>query len=309
MRGGWGKDMLIKGVFADRLRLITAMSVSDIERAYAGDPSGVSSIDLLRSWGIWIDEFRTVKSEIKMLNNGITAAPKGLMRFTAPTYMKLFTSAEGVDSLAGENGAEKQFADRFSILESDGRSIADRAMFQQDKAGYITALATYVMDQCNAAVERFRAMGRDAASRVADAETEAFHRRHNIGNHFGTLDDNLDIIAEEIRRAISDHVLGKSRFSRGLLDKAVNSIAIGKRKSKEGETMAFLRQPVAFVKAWIREHMDHSQHVLVGYKATDILARLQQDYRPSTVHWVYTGDTRFQAKGVWVPLDGEPIPF
>ena len=91
---GWGKGLLI-AAFAE-LGLVIEMSVKEVESAFEGKAVGASPIDFIHAWLLVIDEFKSIKSEVKQLNNTIMLSPKFQLKGKAPVYFKLFTSAEDV---------------------------------------------------------------------------------------------------------------------------------------------------------------------------------------------------------------------
>ena len=65
----------------------------------SGAPVGLSADNFKRAIVLWVDEFKSVKSELKQLQNEIELSPKNQVRQSVAIYTKLFTSAESVASL------------------------------------------------------------------------------------------------------------------------------------------------------------------------------------------------------------------
>ncbi|WP_197431085.1 PriCT-2 domain-containing protein, partial [Aliiruegeria sabulilitoris] len=85
------------------LGAVVEMSIKEVEAAFEGKPLAKGPEDFRRALVLWVDEFKTVKSELKQLQNDITLAPKFGMSSTVQLFAKIFTSAETVASLAGDH--------------------------------------------------------------------------------------------------------------------------------------------------------------------------------------------------------------
>lgn len=325
---GWGKGFLLDGVLGkDGLMLVTEMNVKDVERAFEGNPSAIQASDVVRAWCLAFDEFKAVKGELKQLNNSITAAPKNQMRFKCEVFVKLFLSAEGVDSLAGADGVEQQFADRFAIHEvPDGaRSVDDLPLFSQyGKAAYRAVLANHAAGILNEGVERMRALGKMGASKAGDDWLRRFHAAHSIANTYALLGSNLPEMADELRSLALDWARrsqgmplgGHGRLEhlqpalRSALDRSVEVVRGGRSKAVAGETpglLVVLTKPHALVKAWVNATKDRSEAAMISHKAGQIAlllcgggvdgARGLKD----GVHYYASGERR-KAKGVVLAL-------
>jgi hypothetical protein len=281
---GWGKGFLFDGVLGkDGLGLVTAVSVKDIERAFEGSPSGVPLSAILYSWCIWIDEFKSVKGEIKMLNNVFTAAPKGQMQYSIPIFLKAFTSAEDVESLAGSAGVESQFADRFALVQMDQGSVDKLEMFK--KYGKYTcrlALANYVAGRLNEGITWMRALGRAGAAKVSDEWLAQFHIDHGILKTHELLTDSIDEIVDEIREMILASATGGAGLSHinSRLKEALGSIEIvvgGMHRTEAESTpsqLAVVRHLPRLVNVWIDTYISKSQQPTVRVKADRIVRAL-----------------------------------
>jgi hypothetical protein len=316
-----GKGFLFQGVLGvDGLGLVAPVSVKEIERAMEGAPLGIAADMLYRSWVLWIDEFKSSKSEIKQLNNDIWVTPKNQLRSRVQTYAKVFTSAEGVDSLAGSEGVEAQFSERFSYLDNDGISVRldDRPVFKAvGRMVYRTVMANCAAAHLNAGVERMRALGRFEAAKVADAWLDAWHAKHGIGQSFESLDDSVQGYAEEISQLIKSwarHQTGDAQADvsviPGLMKSALSAsvqVIVGSRNKKacqagEVELLAIVKRPAALVKAWVRYAIDQSQQVLVSHKSAAIAKAIDPDAVSMMVHvYRFNGvkpSERITAKGL-----------
>src|SRR5690606_33172232 len=125
---GWGKSMFLGALKG--LGLVVEVSGKEAEACFEGKPVGLDPNQLARSWVLAFDEARGVKAETKQLAHSLLLTPKYSPRTEVPVYLKLFMSAEGMDSLAGSEGVEGQFADRFSYMSGQGR-VEDRELFKR----------------------------------------------------------------------------------------------------------------------------------------------------------------------------------
>ncbi len=199
----WGKDFFRVALGG----IATEMSVKEVEKAIEGAPVGKSPTDFLRSMVLVTNEFKKVKSELKQLEDGIKLSPKYQLETFVPLYLKVFLSAEGVDSLMGEHGVEEQFANRFSLLEFDG-VIHNLPSFKR-LGGHkmMQSIQTYFSDVLNAQIEKYRAMGKDEAARAGDEYVVRFHKKYAIANGKKILSDNL----EEVANTVKDELIKQFR--------------------------------------------------------------------------------------------------
>lgn len=288
---GWGKGFLLDGVLGkDGLKLVTEMNVKDVERAFEGSPSAIQASDVVRAWCLAFDEFKAVKGELKQLNNSITAAPKNQLRFKCEVFVKLFLSAEGVDSLVGADGVEQQFADRFSTheVEDGARCVDDLPLFElYGKSAYRTVLANYAASRLNAGVDAMRARGVLGASKAGDEWLRQFHTEHGIATRHALLGDNLPEMADELRGLVLDWarrgqgmpLLRHGRLDnlqpglKSALDRSVEVVkgALSKRQADtDPAILVVLSKPHALVKAWVSATKDRSEAAMIGHKAGQI---------------------------------------
>ncbi|PKH02542.1 hypothetical protein CXF72_11110, partial [Psychromonas sp. MB-3u-54] len=153
--------------------------------------------DFQRAWILCVNEFKSVKSEIKELESEILLAPKNKMMQKAQLYTKVFASADGVESLTGDNGVESQFANRFSYLKFEG-SLEDRPLFQSVGSDmYFKSVSAYVATWLNKAVGEMIKLGEESARKESTAHIKGFHNKYGISESFGDVKDNINEIAEE----------------------------------------------------------------------------------------------------------------
>lgn len=322
----WGKGFLL-AVF-QALGLVVEISASEIEKAMAGAPVGLSLFDTLRTWILFVDEFKAASSELKLLNKQVSISPKNQLRCTVQLYTKLFASAENVRSLVGD-GVEAQFNNRFAYLSpiTEGLKLEDRPLFiELSKAVYLDALVCYVADYLNEGVDRFRAMGPTASSKMADHAIEAYQAERRLQTKFGSLDEAIDDLAGEIRRCLIEyaqwHTSGADYrelpdIVQGIGLPLVNTLkrttlighVSGGEHSKQRYRAIVLGEPVAFVKNYVALSGDRSTVAKVQYKAEDIARKvnMRRDATGGRVR-VYdvSGSCLENKRGAVVFLD--PVP-
>lgn len=193
----WGKKFLTD-VFKD-FHILVEMSVKEIEGAFEGKPIGRTAEDFKNCWILYIDEFKKVSSEIKQLTSQISGSPKNQMNFTAELYTKIFTSAESVDSLAGEAGVEAQFSNRFSLIPSLNEELDNRPLFQQSSALYFQSVKNYIAEVLNVRITWYQSLGEIGASNVALKYLSDNNKLYRLGNHYGELDNTIAEIAQNIK--------------------------------------------------------------------------------------------------------------
>jgi hypothetical protein len=285
----WGKGFLLDGVLGDDgLRIVAAISTKEIEAAFEGKPVGIDASVMVGAWVMWVDELKSVKSELKQLNNSIMASPKNQLRFKADLFTKMFTSAEGVESLGSSSGVEAQFAERFSHYTVDTGRLEEREVFNEvGKLTYRRAVTEYAAARLNAGVAAMVALGRDGSANVADKWLDAWHETTGIHHEFGLLENSVEGIAGEIAGMVRDWAsrMINEVAGTGYLDKTPSGVASllamhtrvvagSTRKWRPEETLIVLRNPVALVKAWIHAYRDPSERILLSYKARQIADKM-----------------------------------
>ena len=283
----WGKGFLFdrSGVIGG-LGLCQQMGVKEIEAAMEGKPVGVDKFSMVDQWVLHVDEFKGVKAELKLLDSSISASPKNMLRFTAPLYAKVFTSAESVASLVGEAGVEEQFARRFSYMRCTG-ALSERSVF--NSAGmwtYTGACREYARRYLMDGVERLVSLGVGEASRVSEVWLRSWHEANGLGVAFGSLDESVDALALEIAAVISRFCAGvladngidpramirgseriegaPARFVEKLCD------AVGVMYDVDGEKFCVVSRVGSLCSAWVNEVYDRSEAGKMGFKKSVI---------------------------------------
>lgn len=251
----WGKTFLMSA-FKD-LGLCVELSVGEIESIMEGKPVGRSPEDFRRAFVLLVEEFKGVKSELKQLQNDITLSPKHQLSANVEIFAKVFLSAETVSSLITDVGVEDQFANRISMFNETG-SIEDRPMFNSasgpGKAAYYDAVLHYVAQQMNKLVGAMQDMGRKDAQRKADDFLTRFQRDHGISNTHARIGDNIQDIADDVIRYVTELDTGFKNTNWVRYDK--------------GEW--YLQSPARVIDDYIRNNVSESSQVTLKRRKADI---------------------------------------
>lgn len=302
----WGKGFLTS-VFED-LGIVTSITEDELEKAFSGAPLGKNMNLIYKSWILHIDEFKKVKSELKLLDNSMVGASKNELETKIQVYVKLFTSAETVNSLAGETGVDKQFENRFSYfdgLEGDIENINGWG-----KSGQLLMFKTvknYIAGRLNGLVAEMVALGRSGATVKGDKGVTAFHNEHRITKAFHSLEDSLEECGEDFVKLVNRvHSFGVEQ-EYGDNSKLEKEIKDNVFKVKWfGEDYLFLKRPVNIVQDYLYSIGGRSEGVKLSYKAGQVLnlaAALPIRKERLTLVKVYKGVTAsIKAKGVFLPI-------
>jgi hypothetical protein len=192
----WGKGFML-GAF-DALGVVVTTSVAEIEKAIEGSPIGKTMYDFQSCLILAVDEFKSVKSELKQLEGQIQLAPKNMLTQKVEVYTKLFMSAEGVDSLAGDNGVEDQFANRFSLLNYKGNMKTLKYFKQYGRAVYNACVQDYIATVLNRKIAKLVSLGRTKSTVIADDYLDKYHGENGIDKKYGRLSGKLSELAVSI---------------------------------------------------------------------------------------------------------------
>lgn len=265
----WGKGMLINGVLGS-LGAVVETSTKEIETLFEGRPVGKSPIEFKRCCALVVDEFKSVKSELKQLQNTMTLSPKNQLSSTVEIFAKVFMSAESVNSLVTENGVEDQFANRMSIFEEHG-SIESRALWATEgKARYTENVRSYAAHFLNTEIARLQSLGREAATAEADQWLVDFHGRYGIGNTHGRFSDTLLTVAKDMIEWINRPA------NRTGLEQSGKLVADG------GEW--YLCHPGTVISEYIDGHYDSTERGAYMKRKRDLQALLSADGRGVVNH-------------------------
>jgi hypothetical protein len=283
----WGKGFLL-AIF-QQLRLVVEIPTAEIEKAMAGGPVGLSLTDTLRTWILFVDEFKAASSELKLLNRQISISPKNQLRCTVQLFTKLFASAENVRSLVGD-GVEAQFNNRFAYLSpsTHDKKLEDRPLFiELGKAVYLAAMVSFVARWLNECVDYMRRLGPIESSKLADKFVEKYQAERRLQTIFGNLDDTVDDVVAEIRccliayaqwnklQTVPDvvHGLGTALLNTLKRTAVVGYVSEGEG-SKRRRKAIVIGDPVKFVKSYLSLSEDRSTIGKMHYKADVIVAKL-----------------------------------
>lgn len=257
----WGKGFLI-GIF-ERIGLVVQLSVKEVEAIFEGKPCGKDADSFKRAWMVSIDEFKTIKSELKQLESTLKISPKFMLEQIVEIYLKLFTSAESVGSLVTENGVEDQFANRFSYYREVDGTITSRPLFQQvGQAAYFEAVLYYTIEHLNKRVAELVAMDRSIVTKWADDHLAAFIAQNSIGNYYSRLSENLPDLGRQFR----DWALNKSK-----VDLAEGQIIADIHNNKY-----LLNSSKAF-DLFIDRNFSHSEKSMIRFKKKEIIDHASAD--------------------------------
>jgi hypothetical protein len=257
-----------KGFFLavlDYFKLGVDISTKEIEKIFEGSPVGRQMTDFKRASVIVVDEFKSVKSELKLLQNSMTISPKNQLAIKVNLYSKIFTSAEHVSSLVGDAGIEDQFANRFNYLRCKG-SINKRKMFSAiGKSKYIESIKGYFAQEFNKLVDGYISMGKEASTLKADEELIKFHQTYGIGNEFDTLSKSLPEIANDIK----EYAVQSCGY---LIVRDTNNV--------------YLKCPAKVIEQYITNTYDHSNKPMLLKKKNDIRDLMSIDNKGCTTYRV-----------------------
>jgi hypothetical protein len=274
----WGKTFLLN-VLKRRMKLVVETSIHELEKMMAGSPVGKTSADFLRAWVLAVDEFKGARSEMKQATDTIPYSPKNQPTHHAQIYLKLYLSAEDVDSLASEStGVENQFAKRFSYFEGAG-SLAERQLFKASSEDYFNSVESYIALNLNKQVESYLAMGELVAANHAEIVINKFHEEYGIGNRFALLSDHMTHIVKEFKEwTMSTFFKACSKqynSERTIAEKLVYDLVL-KKKSQEanGHWDYFLKSPSKVLECYLHENFNQAERGKLTYKSSQIVKAL-----------------------------------
>lgn len=274
----WGKGVLTNAL--GNLGLRVSITADEVEMAFGGKPVGKTMPDFKRAWVLEFNEFKSVKSELKMLEQSIQFAPKGLPTVTVPLYLKLFTSAEWVPSLASEeSGVEDQFANRFSLIEPVG-TIDSRPLFRASRGSYVITLTNYIADYLNKRVAEYRAMGASRAADRGDEVVVAYHAKFGIGNRFQCLSEKLNPMADNFLDWVLDTYDTASTTSatksRGLTISEREVFANSHVREEDGTPILYVSSPIKLLEVWMNDVYTKAERGKLLWKTSEFKKRLPE---------------------------------
>ena len=280
----WGKNLLIDMI--KDMGGITTMSVKEAEAAFEGRPVGLSSALFKRSIALVFDEFKTVKSELKQLQNTLTINPKNQLRTEVQIYTKVFMSKEAVPSLAGDNGIEDQFANRFSYIRGTG-SVAMRQVYKaKGIQPYASALQAYICDWLNKRIDHYIALGEVAAANEAEKNIEKFRSVYAIDLTYDRFSTSMGDLADQFGAWILKlhrHVtMPATELDEPDIHDIINAsrgciplIKTNVRESSNG--MLYLKKPKMLLDTWLNANTDNSSRYSISAAQDTLFKHLSLD--------------------------------
>ena len=275
----WGKGAL-EAVLSN-LGLVVAMSVPEIEKVFSGGPVGRQMNDFKRAWVLLFNEFKSNKSELKMLEQSIGFAPKNLPICKVELFLKLFTSAEAVESLVSDaTGVEDQFANRFSLIQPTGNLDA-RPLFASSRKRYLDSLTAYVARELNRKVGEYLELGREGAADKGDKFVIDFHKKYGISNSFERLSTKIkELCQEHLDWIHSEYLSAQSRigaFGRSMspTEKAVYDAALVK-DGEDGSRTLYIKTAAKILTLWLEVSFNAAERGKLTVKSEAFRASLPE---------------------------------
>lgn len=255
----WGKGFLL-GIFK-RMGISVETSMKEVEAMLEGKPSGKSPKDFKSAFVLAIDEFKTVKSELKQLQSEIALSPKNQLQCTVEVFAKIFFSAETVSSLVTESGVEDQFANRISIFQEKG-SLLKRPYYRKvGNPKYFDSVLKYATGQINRLVEEMRSMGRVGSQTYADQWLDEFIRKYGLDTIYQRFSESLPALAKEVAAYWTS-----------------DNFAMNGKVIKSGGAY-YIKSPSKLLDDYLRENFDQSQVYAFIKKKDEILRLMSEDGR------------------------------
>lgn len=284
----WGKGFLL-GTMRE-LGLVVEMSIKEIEAIFEGKPAGRRPEDFKRAFVLAVDEFQTVKAEIKQLQSEMQLAPKNMLTSRVEIFAKLFLSAESVPSLEGENGVEDQFANRMSKITGKG-SIDDRPVFREKRGGYFRSIKAYVALTMNQLIEDYRTAGPEGSQDRAGDYLDAFIKTHGLGVHNERLSGRYGDIADNFREWISDE------------EEKTDKVQVVEDDDKN----RYLKSPATLFRMFLKDRIDFSEQRTLSKRKDDVLNAMSVDGKGLHTYRAMVSGEEIKFHAVWIGKD--EIPF
>lgn len=281
----WGKGFFL-GALND-LGLVVEMSVKEIEAVFEGKPAGRRPEDFKRSFVLAVDEFKSVKSELKQLQSELALTPKFQLTASVEIFTKLFLSAESVAALVTEHGVEDQFANRMSLITGEG-TLNARPKYAEDQGHYFRSVRAYVASEMNRLISSYQALGMHGAERRADAYLGDFIARHGIGTRVERLSSNYGKIAADAVKWIRN---SKPAF-----------IVSGDGGAE------YLTNPNRALEDYLSEHFTHSERGVLSKRKPEIMKAMSADGRGCGAHRIGS-DVRKVVKLSGFAMEGDRSQF
>jgi len=286
----WGKGFIM-GTLKD-LGMSLELSVKEVEKMFEGSPAARSMTDFKRNMVIVVDEFKTVKSEIKQLQSTISLAPKNQLSFDVEVYAKCFFSAESVDSLVGEFGVEDQFVNRFNIFKFQG-TLNTRELYKEvGGAEYFRHVKAYIAKSFNARIDAKIKVGKAQAEKDAENYLNEFMSKNGLANHYTRLSENMPDIAEQVANYAKD----KATMLNQNPDGSYQHEKLKHETIFIANSELYLKSASKMIEDWINENVGHSQKSMLSKKKSEIITALSTDGEGVKSHTI----SKYSIKGIKV---------
>ena len=200
----WGKSFLFDGVLGSIGYLMTE---SELKNTVNGGASGVSANDISRASFLFFDEVKGVVGAFKNIVDKICINEKFKTRSTVEVFMKILCSAEHLPSLKNDLGMDAQFSNRFLYIEAKG-SLVDRPIYKSAMFEYKESIIIYVLQYLYKLKNKYDAMGRSGALRLAHDTYSALQETYSIKNNTKDILDTLPALVKDWLALVNDRELG-----------------------------------------------------------------------------------------------------
>ena len=260
----WGKGIFTSAL--SELGLLVDLSPKEVEKAFEGAPMAKDQSLFIFAFVVCFNEFKGVKSELKQMEKELPISPKNQLAQTVDIYHKLFTSAESVESLVGENGVEDQFANRFSYLAGHN-SIKLRPMFKKyGRNPYFTAVKQHMAKRINELVDHYISLGQEQSVIEADKFTDHFHDEYGIGRTFERISENIPNIIQSFKEWI---------IKTHSADNPSKVTCLYK-----DEHFYYLTTPSKIYGDWLEDTASRSERITLSKKKNEIIKAMGEESRP-----------------------------
>ena len=263
----WGKGFLL-GIL-NKLGIAVCTSMKEIEAMFEGQPVGRTPEEFKRAFALVVDEFKSVKSELKQLQSEITLSPKNRLVSRVEVFAKLFLSAENVSSLVTENGVEDQFANRMSVFKETGSLVLRPLYLEVGNPRYFASVLDYTSETMNRIVAEMQNMERIESQTIAESWINSFIQRYGIDTMHDRFSDSLSGVAADVLEWLYQHPERLLRDDDGF-----------------EPTRYFLRNPNKVLSSYFEEHFDASEVQAYRRRKPEILRLLSADGRGNWPHTI-----------------------
>lgn len=291
----WGKNFLVDAF--KKIGTSVELSMKELEKMFEGAPVGRTAEEFIYSFVAFFDEVKTIKAEAKQISNKAMLSAKFESTCSVDMFAKVYLSAEMINSLAGEQGVEGQFANRISYFRLKG-SIKHREVFLRVGNGlYHNIVTEHLAEQLQQRIEAYIAKGRTTAAKDATQQLDRFHKEFNLLNTFESIDSRVDEIADDIKVLINDYVhavrtsMGGREYVSSNCPRSIGPLlddllifceSSNNRKCED----IVLKSYTKFINAYIEHVADFSGKVSLTYKSAAIAEKLGEKGR----HRLFSGN-------------------